>query len=287
MAYAVRIATGRDVSQPLWRELRRRGGPLTLDELHRASRAHPNAIQLRLKRWSRCGLVVELPPEPVLYALAPAHRECLVPPTEGSLSAAAWRALRKLGRPASLDEILAASGCSDRPLYCRLRRWRGAGFIIEVKGKARRFAMSSEACKCSSPPKVGAALDPHLDEQKGPPRTQRQRLWSAMRVLKTFDVPVLMMTAEVTRRSCEDFLNLLQRTGYVRRLDIAAVRTGPGNLDAARDWSTYQLIRSTGPHAPRITSGPGPRTLIDGNGGERVPVGPGLRRRASEVNHGR
>ena len=134
-------------------------------------------------------------------------------------------------------------------------------------------------------------------------RTARERIWATMRVLKKFDVPMLMMTAEANRRSCEDFINLLARAGYVRTLSHPVARraappaaeAGQGrglsaasraNLYVARDWSTYQLVRSTGPRCPTITNPPeGERELIDPNTGASVPIGPGLRSRAREVNH--
>ena len=74
-------------------------------------------------------------------------------------------------------------------------------------------------------------------------------------LLKRFDLPMLMISAEANRRQCEDFVHLLQRTGYVRRLDAPTKRIGAGNLDVARDWSTYVLARNTGPKCPTITNG--------------------------------
>lgn len=225
--YRLRVDPQRPVSGPLWSALRAEAEPRSIAELHLRSRAHPNAIQLRLRRWVR------------------------------------------------------------------------AGFVVQFEGRPKRFAMSSSAPDVSKPPLVAAAGTVR------PARTARDRLWAAMRVLKTFDVPLLMMTAEASRRSCEDFVDLLRRAGYVRHLahgtsgrepcaaPAAAKRPGPGqaaasraNLAVARDWSTYQLVRSTGPRCPTITNSRGePRRLIDRNTGAEVELARSLRASAQGVNH--
>lgn len=269
-----RHEAGSPVSTPLWRALRTAAAPATIGELHKTSRAHPNAIQLRLKRWSRAGLVDVLPPEPPRYSIGPRGIGLEQAPTFGSLSADAWAALRRLGRPATLEEIIALSGASDRPLYCRLRRWANTGFVTKHEHLPRRYALSEAAPDVPEPPKV----DPAGEVKERAP-TARERLWATMRILKTFDVPMLMMTAEAKRRSCEDFLNLLARAGYVRTLNHPVTRSAAGN--PARIWSTYQLLRSTGPKAPVITNPRGgERQLVDLNTGAAVPIGPGLRQRA-------
>jgi hypothetical protein len=122
MAYSTSVEPIRGVSGPLWKALRDASGPATVNELHRASRARPNAIQQRLRRWSRVGFVEVLPAEPPTYAISAKAAHLAEAPTSGSLSADAWAAMRRLGRAATFEEIVAASGASDRPLYCRLRR---------------------------------------------------------------------------------------------------------------------------------------------------------------------
>lgn len=281
--YALDVTPSREVAAPLWRALRRATGPATIRELHATSRAHPNAIQHRLKRWSGVGFVEILPPEPVRYEISEKGIGLEEAPTIGSLSADAWAAMRRIGRAVTLEELIAASGCADRPLYCRLRRWSRSGWVRRIDAQPQRFALSADAPDIAEPPKV--SIDGGVREKR---RSARERLWSAMRVLKRFDLPMLMMTAEAKRRSCEDFINLLLRAGYVRRLDAPMVKTGPGNLGFARTWSNYQLVRNTGPKAPMITNPRGgPRQLVDANNGKSVELVRHLRASICEVNHGR
>lgn len=262
------------VSTPLWRALRSAEGPVTVGELRRASRAKAVSVQQRLQRWRKAGFVVTLEPEPARYVIAPKAADRQEAPGPGDLSADAWRALRRLGRPATFEELLAASGAADRPLYCRLFRWRKSGFIVKIEARPSRYVLSPAAPDVAEPPQV--SLEGEVKERR---RTARERLWSAMRVLKTFDVPMLMMTAEARRRSCEDFINLLARAGYLRTLNHPVTRSPAGNN--ARTWSTYQLTRNTGPKAPIITNPRGgERQLVDLNTGAGVPIGPGLHQRA-------
>lgn len=279
MAYAAKVEAQNEVERPLWRALRATEAPATIAELHLASRAHPNAIQLRLKRWSRVGFVEIHPAEPPRYEISEKGRGRDAPPTTGSLSLDAWQALRRLRGPVTLEELIAATGCADRPLYCRLRRWRRSGWIRKIDQLPQRYALSPAAPDVAEPPRVTLALDV---EQRRP--SARVRMWVAMRVLKRFNVPMLQMTAEVKRRNCEDFINLLSRAGYVRRLDYGVGRCRAGNLGAARTWSTYQLVRNTGPKAPTITNPPGgPRQLVDANTGASVILARGVRAMTREA----
>jgi hypothetical protein len=74
----------------------------------------------------------------------------------------------------------------------------------------------------------------------------RQRLWTAMRVLKRFDVPLLMLTGSASARSVRDFLRALQRADAVR-LASAADRGG--------DCPSYVLIGRPGPVPPEGARG--------------------------------
>jgi len=255
------------VSVPLWRALRRAHGPVTVTEL-------------RLGRWERVGFVLALPGDKERYAFSDASAGLPDAPSRGTLSRSAWAALRRIGRPATFSEILQATGATDRGLYCRLWRWVEQGHLVKIAAEPIRFALTEEAPDVGEPPRVSKDLEVR------PRRTARDRIWSAMRVLKRFDVPMLMMTAEASRRSCEDFISLLSRADYVRIDGYRSVRTGAANLAAVRDWSSYTLLRSTGPKAPTVTNpAGGERRLIDRNTGASFPVGIGVRQ-AREVNNG-
>jgi hypothetical protein len=279
--YSLHAATG-ECAEPLWSALRAASVPRTVDELHGASRAHPAAIRTRLRRWSSCGFVVVEEAAPCRYALVREAAHLTEPPFTGSLAEDAWRALRKIGRPATFEEILAASGAADRPLYCRLRRWVEQGFVEQLPALPRRYSLSPAAPDQPVPPIVN-----EVGEVKLRPRSQRARMWTTMRVLKTFDVPMLIMTAEVTRRAVDDYLNQLSRAGYVRFNGRRFKKSGPGRLDCVRDWGTYTLLRNTGPRHPTISAFKGksqPQRLTDHNTGAAVEL---ALRLAPESNHAR
>lgn len=205
MAYTplVRVRR-RAVAGPLWSALRAAAEPLSISELHIASRAHPNAIQLRLKRWQRAGLVEVVPSNP------------------------------------------------------------------------RRFTMLAGAPKL--PPTVNRA------GVAGPPSTMQDRLWRAMRVMRRFTLPELIMAARSTRRSAETFVNALLRAGYLRNIARGNARTGT--------WSVYVLARGGGVLTPSIRhrrcadTGCLLKHLFDPNSGLSTDIGAGTSaNRARAVNH--
>ena len=286
LRYSCYDATG-DVSRPLWSALRAAAEPQSLDQLQRASNAHPAAIRARLDRWRRCGFVETSAPLPPLYEIHPRCAELDDPPVSSSpmrfqptsLAVHAWRAMRRLGRPATLAEIQALCGAGDRPLYCRLWRWVGDGFVRKHPAGPRRYALAASAPDVAVPPPV----NDRFEVKPAPVPNSRARIWRAMRVLKSFDVPMLMITAEVSRRACDDFLNLLHRAGYVtcRHRFKPVTNDGPG---VARDWSTYTLVQNTGPKHPTFSRyAPEGQELRDPNNGARVQLAP---RVPSQARHG-
>jgi hypothetical protein len=263
----------------LWSALRDAEGPATIVELQRTTPGRHHHISARLKLWARAGLVEALPAEPVRYAIA-AGKDALIPPTQGELSLDVWAALRRLGRPAALAELTAATGAADRALYCRIFRWIQLGHVVRVMPVAHRFALKPDARGIAEPPSIARSRPRRMP-------TARARIWTAMRVLKTFDVPMLMMTAEATRRQCEDYISALGRAGYVRVQRHHVARAKPGAHGFARDFTAYQLVRSTGPNCPTITcpADGGQKRLVDRNSGQAVPLV--SRRSPREVNHDR
>ncbi|HYW03586.1 MAG TPA: hypothetical protein VFA86_06540 [Gammaproteobacteria bacterium] len=73
----------------------------------------------------------------------------------------------------------------------------------------------------------------------------RSRIWQSMRVLRRFDVPQLMATAEASRNNVGRFVLGLRRAGVIR-----VVRQHCNGH--AGDCAVYQLVRNLGPHAPRV-----------------------------------
>lgn len=71
----------------------------------------------------------------------------------------------------------------------------------------------------------------------------RERAWTSMRILKTFTLAQLEATAEIGRVNLNQYVQALQRRGYLR---IACER----QKGYAGSWNHYRLIRNSGPLAP-------------------------------------
>lgn len=75
-----------------------------------------------------------------------------------------------------------------------------------------------------------------------------------MRMLRRFTLADLIATAEIGRNHVEQYVRALVAANYVRI--VQAKRQGVAGGDAV-----YQLVRDTGPHAPRLGKG----ALLDPN----------------------
>lgn len=174
-----------------------------------------------------------------------------------------WDALRMARSPASVADLHVATSAHPNSIQLRLKRWERAGLVQVTSSQPRRFIMID---KSPTPPKVSNA------GKVARTTTMRQRLWIAMRVLKRFDLPTIMMTAGASRRSAEDYINVLCRAGYVHRTYRGNAMTG--------EWSVYLLVKRSGPRAPAVSHRKGDggeliRELVDHNDGSRHDVSPG------------
>lgn len=90
----------------------------------------------------------------------------------------------------------------------------------------------------------------------------RSRMWQSMRVLRRFSSADMQATAEVSPNHSQKYLRGLLDAGYLRLLQ-------PRQSGYTGGHAVYQLIRDTGPHAPRI----GKQGLRDPNleAHERLP----------------
>ncbi|WP_343526929.1 hypothetical protein [Sphingomonas sp.] len=185
-----------------------------------------------------------------------------------------WQALQSASTPRSIAELQAECRVDYDAVHAALSRWQKRGAVVRHPGKPLRFALAPDA-QTDAPPS-GPTEDGQARMRQ---RTARQRIWTAMRVLKTFDVPTLRMAAEATDRAVETYLNALRRAGYVR---IQA----PGSTASGR-IATYRLHHNTGPHCPttRRPGGASRVILIDHNSGRTVDISPGVAplRRKSKV----
>lgn len=199
----------------------------------------------------------------------------------GPVEAPLWRSLTELSAPASVAELQRATAAHPNAIMHRLHRWVRAGLVNRIEGEPLRYTMNDNAPRTPAPPRV--TIDGTVKSR--PANTTRDRLWRSMRVLRSFDLPALMMAAEASRRSAEDLVNCLCRAGYLRMTSRGQSMRGT--------WSTYRLIRNTGPRAPSVTQrmveGQRLRELVDRNTGDRTDISPAatsLRRLSKPVEDG-
>ena len=84
----------------------------------------------------------------------------------------------------------------------------------------------------------------HHNVTRRPDTDKRVTIWLAMRQLRRFDIPTLIMTTEAPKRRVSEFVYKLSRAGYVRPQRIPS---GKGIHGPKYVW---QLLRDTGPKAP-------------------------------------
>lgn len=226
--YALRVAPGPTDAEPLLDALAAADAPATVAELHAATRARPHTVYLRLRRWLREGKVAALPPEPVRWALA-------VDPGQAPTGRLAQLIVGALTTgPKGRDELAALVPCAPPTLDKRLRALRRSGVVRRLAPAPTRYEMTSPAL---------------------PNRTQRDRLWSAARVLRRFDAPQLEIAAEASPKAAREFIAVLVQAGYVR-----TIRPG-----SPRGIARYEFHGWTGPKAPVF----GP-ALVDGRRVQRL-----------------
>lgn len=91
-------------------------------------------------------------------------------------------------------------------------------------------------------------------------RNGRTRMWTAMRIGRRFTAQDVAAAAEAPLRSTRKYINALIRVGYVRMVKATTGSVG--------DYSIYQLLKDTGPLAPRIHND---GSVLDPNLGGDVP----------------
>ena len=192
----------------------------------------------------------------------PGGYQLVVPVVSRAVTQPLWRALRAAAEAQSVRQLHVLTGAHPNAIQLRLKRWERAGLVSVTSQRPRKYLMSATD---SQPPRMAA--DGALTRRP----SGRQRMWTSMRVLKRFDLPTLMMTAEVSRRSAETYINNLSRAGYLRTL-------ARGN-SACGTWSNYQLVRRSGPRAPAVNHSragtPHRVLLVDRNDGTEHDISPG------------
>jgi hypothetical protein len=186
---------------------------------------------------------------------------------------ATWTILRFAKAPVRLADIILANDAGVAPVNLAdtihlLDRWRGAGLIDRIE-KPESYIMHAEARNFRDPPAVG-------ETARAPkPRSTRQRIWSAVRVMKRFDLVEICFAASVKRPAARRVLNELTRAGYL-------VRTDKSDDDQPR----WRLIRPSGPRHPDVEyCGRTTVALVDRNSGERFALTPTQKILAAGVKH--
>lgn len=184
-----------------------------------------------------------------------------------------WSALLAQDEPVRFGELVPA-GANRASAYQSLERWVSAGLVERTGSPSHyRYHLNDNTDRSPMPPVVtasGSAV------RRASPAYQR--IWSAIRVLRRFDLPLLIITAQVRERQLSGYIGLLRRTGYVDLVQLGNPQRGI--------VSRYRLVRDPGPKAPRetlrVTPAGTARLLVDPNTGQEHDVGRGSpsRRRA-------
>jgi len=187
---------------------------------------------------------------------------------------AAWTLLRFARRPMSLADIVLGDGLPENTgiqvsdAVALLDRWRGAG-LVELTDNRGFYIMLKEAKALRDPPAVPAPA------RQPAARSTRQRIWSAIRVMRAFDLVEVCFAATVEKAAARRVLNQLTRAGYLIRTDQ------PGD-----DHPRWRLGRACGPKHPSIEyAGRTVIALIDRNSGARFPLSPTQKILAPEIHH--
>ena len=172
-----------------------------------------------------------------------------------------WAALAQASRPLSAPDLHDSTGAALCAVHKPLRAWAGAGLITIIEGRPKRFVMPH-----STPRSVRSPTIHHDGRIAIRPRSARDRLWSAIRALKAFDMTELLLASSTTRGQAQLYLHALERAGYVQR------------QAGAYDCPRFRLCRQCGPRAPSITqrriAGRWVREVVDNHSGARFRLSP-------------
>ncbi|WP_273456370.1 hypothetical protein [Nevskia ramosa] len=123
----------------------------------------------------------------------------------------------------------------------------------------------AHACTC---PNCGTSFVPGRRAKRQPlvskppsKPNDRSRMWSSMRIMRVFTAQDIAATAESEERSARAFINALLQASYVRVEQETTFEVG--------SYTSYRLIRNTGPLAPRLRANG--MSILDLNRDEEVP----------------
>lgn len=170
-----------------------------------------------------------------------------------------WSHLRYAAEPLSITDLVRRTDIDVETVARQLRAWKKDGLIVSIE-RTGLFQMAKIAAAQDAPPTMRAAKKL---PKRFTPRSMRQRIWTAIRVLKVFDLPMLLIAAEATEKSTVAYLAQLVRAGFLERLD-----------QQGEPHRRYRIVLDTGPHHPstgRASINGQPHTrLLDHNSGAEL-----------------
>lgn len=186
-----------------------------------------------------------------------------------------WAALVKADRPVTVGELSDQVGVNFQVADFRMNLWVDAGLIERIGRRPFQYQFTPETEKSPLPPIIDKA-----GRARARRPTSYQKIWHAIRVLKTFDIPMLRMVSGTGEHTTRGYIGMLQRVGYVRMECFGSpIRQIP---------SRYTLVRNTGRTPPRPTirliDGREMRELVDENTGERHDVSTGTPSKRRQYN---
>lgn len=193
-----------------------------------------------------------------------------------------WIALRYAARPMSRAELWRRCPLRTTTLMPLLRLWQHNKLIIV---KNNEVVMANKYKQLRRPPTALEALPGTTPK----PKVMRfaQRLWAVLRILKSCDLPTLVMTTEASRATILDYLRQLRRAGYVELTGSVSqcnIRVTM-MLDTGRFAPEYQRIIHDGRRFIRIAdSNNGAEVLLPCLGHSKRDSSPFFL--TGEVNHG-
>lgn len=170
-----------------------------------------------------------LSPAPIDRSLDPAFRG------DWNRRPRSWAAMRAIGRPFTASDIHSITGVPLGVTARLLIGWCKRGHL-QQQPRGTSYTMTEKARQRTSPPQLKVKGSPSVKRRSG-----RQRMWSAMRVLRVFDLPTLMIAAGASASSARTYVEELRKAEYI---GVAGSTIG--------GRTRFRLVRNSGVFHPVI-----------------------------------
>lgn len=114
-----------------------------------------------------------------------------------------------------------------------------------VPGRPKRFAMVP-----GSQPRIGKGANSGDLIRNQKTKTGRQKMWNSMKISRVFTADSLCVTANVCKKTADEFIRKLVAAGYVSA--VKRVDTKQPNDEVKGLASSYRLIRDSGRMSPIV-----------------------------------